>query len=181
MLTSISRKNLVKQSLLLKAELTSAAYRQFASARKIETPKPIEKKLFKNALEATKDLDDGASIMAGGFGLCGIPENLILATKLHGPKDLTIISNECGVSDFGLGILLKTKQIHKFIGSFIGMNQVLQNMYLHGELEVELCPQGNLAERIRAGGSGIPAFYSPTAVGTWLEEGKIPMLYDSTG
>ncbi|MBK0008013.1 MULTISPECIES: CoA transferase subunit A [Priestia] len=122
--------------------------------------------------EAVKDIHDGATIMVGGFGLCGIPENLILALVETGVKDLTVISNNCGVDDWGLGLLLKNKQIKKMIGSYVGENKEFERQVLSGEIEVELLPQGTLAEKIRAGGAGIPAFYTPAGVGTPIAEGK---------
>lgn len=122
--------------------------------------------------EAVQDVQDGATILVGGFGLVGIPENLILALKERGTKDLTVISNNCGVDDWGLGLLLKNKQIKKMIGSYVGENKEFERQVLSGELEVELIPQGTLAERIRAGGAGIPAFYTPAGVGTPIAEGK---------
>ncbi|KAA0224720.1 MAG: CoA transferase subunit A [Armatimonadetes bacterium] len=117
-------------------------------------------------------LKDGMTLMAGGFGLCGIPENLILAIRELGAKDLTFISNNAGVDDFGLGLLLQTKQIRKMISSYVGENATFEQQFLSGELEVELTPQGTLAERIRAGGAGIPAFFTPTGYGTLVAEGK---------
>jgi 3-oxoacid CoA-transferase subunit A len=117
-------------------------------------------------------LFDGMTIMAGGFGLCGIPENLILAIKDSGVKDLTVISNNCGVDDFGLGLLLQTRQIRKMVSSYVGENEEFERQYLSGELELEFNPQGTLAERCRAGGAGIPAFYVKTGVGTLVSEGK---------
>jgi 3-oxoacid CoA-transferase subunit A len=115
---------------------------------------------------------DGMTIMAGGFGLCGIPENLIAALRDLGVKDLTVISNNCGVDDFGLGILLKTKQIKKMISSYVGENKEFERQFLSKELELEFNPQGTLAERIRAGGAGVPGFYTKTGVGTLIAEGK---------
>jgi 3-oxoacid CoA-transferase subunit A len=129
-------------------------------------------KVVANADEAIRDLHDGASIMVGGFGLCGIPENLIAAVARKGVKNLTTISNNAGVDDFGLGLLLRNKQIHKHIGSYVGENKLLEQMVLSGELELELNPQGTLAERIRAGGAGIAAFFTPTGYGTVIAEGK---------
>ncbi|MEO7453877.1 MAG: CoA transferase subunit A [Fimbriimonadales bacterium] len=117
-------------------------------------------------------LKDGMTLMCGGFGLCGIPENLIAAVREHGAKDLTIISNNAGVDDFGLGVLLETRQIKKMISSYVGENAIFENQFLSGELEVELTPQGTLAEKIRAGGAGIPAFFTPTGYGTLVAEGK---------
>ncbi|MED3551161.1 CoA transferase subunit A [Cytobacillus praedii] len=122
--------------------------------------------------EAVKDIHDGAVLMVGGFGLCGIPENLILALVEKGVRDLTVISNNCGVDDWGLGLLLKNKQIKKMVGSYVGENKEFERQVLSGEIEVELLPQGTLAEKIRAGGAGIPAFYTPAGVGTPIAEGK---------
>ncbi|MCM3617480.1 CoA transferase subunit A [Sutcliffiella horikoshii] len=130
------------------------------------------KPIYTSFTEAVKDIHDGATIMVGGFGLCGIPENLILALVETGVKDLTIISNNCGVDEWGLGLLLKNKQIKKMIGSYVGENKEFERQVLSGELEVELTPQGTLAEKIRAGGAGIPAFYTPAGVGTPIAEGK---------
>ena len=115
---------------------------------------------------------DGATILFGGFGLCGIPENLILALRDSGVKDLTCVSNNAGVDDWGLGLLLQTKQIRKMISTYVGENQIFERQFLSGELEVELVPQGTLAERVRAGGAGIGGFYTPTGVGTVVAEGK---------
>lgn len=130
-------------------------------------------KIYDSASHALQGLlFDGMTIMAGGFGLCGIPENLILALRDSGVKDLTVISNNCGVDDFGLGILLQTRQIKKMISSYVGENGEFERQYLAGELEIEFNPQGTLAERIRAGGAGIPAFYTKTGYGTLIAEGK---------
>ena len=129
-------------------------------------------KVFSSAAEAVADLPNDAVLMAGGFGLCGIPETLIAALVQAGPTGLTFISNNAGVDDFGLGLLLQTRQIKKMISSYVGENKTFERQYLSGELEVELTPQGTLAERIRAGGAGIPAFYTPTGVGTLVAEGK---------
>ncbi|MGM7701770.1 CoA transferase subunit A [Pseudalkalibacillus sp. Hm43] len=136
--------------------------------------KPIETSF----LEAVKEIKDGATIMVGGFGLVGIPENLILALVESGVKDLTVISNNCGVDEWGLGLLLKNKQIKKMVGSYVGENKEFERQVLAGELEVELIPQGTLAERIRAGGAGIPAFYTPAGVGTPLAEGREVRNFD---
>ncbi|MHC5532960.1 CoA transferase subunit A [Priestia megaterium] len=122
--------------------------------------------------EAVRDIQDGATLIVGGFGLCGIPEKAILAIRDKGVKDLTIVSNNCGVDDWGLGLLLANKQIKKMISSYVGENKIFEQQFLSGELEVELVPQGTLAERIRAGGSGIPGFYTATGVGTTIAEGK---------
>lgn len=130
-------------------------------------------KLVKTAAEALDGkLFDGMTIMSGGFGLCGIPEHLILALRDSGVKDLTVISNNCGVDDFGLGLLLQTRQIKKMISSYVGENAEFERQYLSGELELEFNPQGTLAERIRAGGAGIPAFFVKTGYGTLIAEGK---------
>ena len=117
-------------------------------------------------------LFDGMTVMAGGFGLCGIPENLIAAMRLAGVRDLTVVSNNCGIDGFGLGILLERGQIKKMISSYVGENKLFEKLYLSGELELEFNPQGTLAERIRAGGAGIPAFFTKTGVGTLVSEGK---------
>jgi 3-oxoacid CoA-transferase subunit A len=129
-----------------------------------------------NALDGV--LFDGMTIMAGGFGLCGIPEFLIAAIKKSGVKDLTVISNNCGVDGFGLGVLLETRQIKKMISSYVGENKLFAQQYLSGELELEFNPQGTLAERIRAGGAGIPAFYTKTGYGTLVAEGKEIKVFD---
>lgn len=123
-------------------------------------------------------LFDGMTIMAGGFGLCGIPENLIAAIRDTGVRDLTVISNNCGVDDFGLGVLLAGGQIRKMISSYVGENKLFAELYLSGELELEFNPQGTLAERIRAGGAGIPAFFTRTGVGTLVAEGKEVRIFD---
>jgi len=137
-------------------------------------------KVVANAAEAVAKagIKDGAVIMAGGFGLCGIPEHCIAAIRDAGVKDLTVISNNCGVDDFGLGLLLATRQIKKMISSYVGENAEFERQFLGGELEVELVPQGTLAERCRAGGAGIPAFFTPTAVGTVVAEGKEHREFD---
>jgi 3-oxoacid CoA-transferase subunit A len=130
-------------------------------------------KVYKSAKEALDGLTfDGMTVMAGGFGLCGIPENLILALRDSGVKNITAISNNAGVDDFGLGLLLKTRQIKKMISSYVGENKEFERQYLSGELELEFNPQGTLAERCRAGGAGIPGFYTKTGVGTLVAEGK---------
>ncbi|MET0592186.1 MAG: 3-oxoacid CoA-transferase subunit B, partial [Polyangiaceae bacterium] len=135
-------------------------------------------KVVKSAAEAVKDIPNGATIMLSGFGLCGIPENLILALRDQGAKDLTCISNNAGVTDFGISYLLKNKQVKKMISTYVGENKVFETMALSGELEVELVPQGTFAERLRAGGAGIPAFYTPTAYGTTVAEGKDVKWFD---
>lgn len=130
------------------------------------------KQVYTSFDEAVRDVHDGATIMVGGFGLCGIPENAIHALVKTGVKDLTVISNNCGVDDFGLGLLLKNQQIKKMIGSYVGENKEFERQVIEGIIEVELTPQGTLAEKIRAGGAGIPAFYTPAGVGTQIAEGK---------
>jgi 3-oxoacid CoA-transferase subunit A len=130
------------------------------------------KKVVSSADEAIRDIQDGASIMIGGFGLCGIPENLIRALMKKGTKNLTTISNNVGVDGFGLGLLLGNGQIRKHIGTYVGENKLLEEMVLKGTVELELNPQGTFSERIRAGGAGIPAFFTPTGFGTVIGEGK---------
>jgi len=125
-----------------------------------------------SAEAAVANLRDGMTILMGGFGLCGIPENLIGAVRLKGTKDLTVVSNNAGVDDFGIGLLLVNRQVKKMISSYVGENKLFEQLVLSGELQVELNPQGTLAERIRAGGAGIPAFYTPTGYGTMVAEGK---------
>jgi 3-oxoacid CoA-transferase subunit A len=129
-------------------------------------------KIYPDATAALKGVKDNMTILVGGFGLCGIPENSIMALKETGVKNLTCVSNNAGVDDWGLGLLLHTKQIKKMVSSYVGENQTFEKQYLSGELEVEFAPQGTLAERIRAGGAGIPAFFTPTGVGTKVAEGK---------
>ena len=137
------------------------------------------RKVFSDAKSALDGLlFDGMTIMSGGFGLCGIPENLIAALRDAGVKNLTVISNNAGVDDFGLGLLLQTRQIKKMISSYVGENATFEKQYLSGELELEFNPQGTLAERIRAGGAGIPGFYTKTGVGTLIAEGKEQKIFD---
>ena len=129
-------------------------------------------KVVSSYAEAMKGLKDGDTVIAGGFGLCGIPESLIAEIKKQGTKDLTVVSNNCGVDDFGLGILLQDKQIKKIIASYVGENALFEQQLLSGEIDVELTPQGTLAEKMRAGGAGIPGFYTATGYGTPIAEGK---------
>lgn len=129
-------------------------------------------KVVASAEEAIRDITDGATIMVGGFGLCGIPENLIRALVRKGVKNLTTISNNAGVDGFGMGLLLAAGQIRKHIGTYVGENKLLEEKVLKGEIELELVPQGTFSERIRAGGAGIPAFFTPTGVGTIVAQGK---------
>lgn len=136
-------------------------------------------KIYQSTTAALEDvLFDGMTIMVGGFGLCGIPENLIGALRDSGVKGLTVISNNAGIDDFGLGVLLQTRQIKKMISSYVGENATFERQYLAGELELEFNPQGTLAERIRAGGAGIPGFYTKTGVGTVIAEGKETKDFD---
>ena len=129
-------------------------------------------KVQQNAIDAISDVQDGAAIMVGGFGLCGIPENLISALCLKGTKNLTIISNNAGVDGFGVGLLLKAGQIRKIVATYVGENHLLEQLAIDGKIELELNPQGTFSERIRAGGAGIPGFYTPTGFGTIIAEGK---------
>src|SRR5919205_3827515 len=129
-------------------------------------------KSYASAEEAVADIPEGATLMVGGFGLCGNPENLIRALHKKGTKGLTIISNNCGVDGKMLGLLLENGQVKRIVASYVGENKHFERLFLDGKLEVELCPQGTLAERIRAGGAGIPAFFTPTGYGTKAAEGK---------
>ena len=138
-------------------------------------------KVWSSVDAAVSDIPSGATLTVGGFGLCGIPENLIAALVKAGPQDLTAVSNNAGVDDFGLDLLLKSGQVKKMISSYVGENKNFERMYLNGELEVELTPQGTLAERLRAGGAGIPAFFTPTAAGTVIEDGGFPIKYGAGG
>jgi 3-oxoacid CoA-transferase subunit A len=138
-------------------------------------------KVVPSAIDAVRDIPEGATILVGGFGLCGIPEHCIGALRALGTKGLIVVSNNCGVDDFGLGILLRNKQIVKMVSSYVGENKEFERQYLTGELEVELTPQGTLSERLRAGGAGIPAFYTPTGAGTVISEGGLPLRYAADG
>ncbi len=135
-------------------------------------------KVYASADEAVADIPDGITLMSGGFGLCGNPENLIEALHRKKVKNLTIISNNCGTTELGLGILLKAQQVKKMVASYVGENKEFERQFLSGELEVELNPQGTLAERIRAGGSGIGGFFTPTGAGTQVSEGKETRMID---
>lgn len=135
-------------------------------------------KILDSFTQAIDRVEDGATLVVGGFGLCGIPEKAILALRDKGVKDLTVVSNNCGVDDWGLGLLLANKQIKKMMSSYVGENKIFERQYLSGELEVELIPQGTLAERMRAGGAGIPGFYTATGVGTKVAEGKEHKEFD---
>ena len=135
-------------------------------------------KVFPSSQAAISDIRSGSTLLVGGFGLVGIPENLITALKVSGVNNLTIVSNNCGVDDFGLGILLQNHQIQKMVSSYVGENKTFEQQFLSGELEVELVPQGTLAERIRAGGAGIGGFYTPAGVGTPVADGKEMRMID---
>jgi 3-oxoacid CoA-transferase subunit A len=138
-------------------------------------------KSFESAAAAVADIPDGASLAVGGFGLCGIPHNLIEALLAQGTSALETVSNNCGIDGAGLGLLLAAGRIRRTIGSYVGENREFARQYLGGELELELCPQGTLAERLRAGGSGIPAFYTPAGVGTLVADGGLPWRYNGDG
>ncbi|GIG22710.1 succinyl-CoA--3-ketoacid-CoA transferase [Cellulomonas chitinilytica] len=138
-------------------------------------------KVVRSAVEAVSDIPDGATLAVGGFGLCGIPSVLIRALLDSGVKDLEVVSNNCGVDDWGLGLLLQERRVRRVVASYVGENKEFARQYLAGELEVELTPQGTLAERLRAGGSGIAAFYTRTGVGTQVAEGGLPWRYDADG
>jgi 3-oxoacid CoA-transferase subunit A len=135
-------------------------------------------KRIASADAAIENLQDGATILMGGFGLCGIPENLIAAVRRKGNKDLTIVSNNAGVDDFGIGLLLQQRQVKKMVSTYVGENKLFEQLVANGELQLELNPQGTFAERIRAGGAGIPAFYTPTGYGTMVAEGKESREFD---
>lgn len=138
----------------------------------------MSNKVYKDAKSAIQGIADNMTFLVGGFGLCGIPENCIEALRDSGVKGLTCVSNNAGVDDFGLGLLLKTRQIKKMMSSYVGENATFEKQFMSGELELEFCPQGTLAERLRAGGAGIPAFYTPTGVGTQIAEGKEVRNFD---
>ena len=135
-------------------------------------------KTVPSADEAVADIPEGAILMAGGFGLCGIPENLIAALHRRGVRGLQIISNNCGIDGKGLGLLLANGQVQRITASYVGENKTFERLYLDGKLQVELCPQGSLAERIRAGGAGVPAFFTPAGYGTMVAEGKEARVFD---
>lgn len=154
---------------------------QHLAARSISTTPSRNAQFCNSAEEAIKEIKSGSKLLVGGFGLCGIPENLISALSKSGVKDLVVVSNNAGVDGFGLGILLNTRQVKRMISSYVGENAEFERQYLSGELELEFVPQGTLAERLRAGGAGIPAFYTPTAYGTLIHKGGAPIRYDSNG
>ncbi|WP_461169381.1 CoA transferase subunit A [Arthrobacter sp. Z1-15] len=138
-------------------------------------------KTYSSAAAAVADIPRGASLAVGGFGLCGVPSALITALREQGTGDLELVSNNCGVDDWGLGVLLADRRVRRVVASYVGENREFARQYLAGELEVELTPQGTLAERLRAGGSGIPAFYTATGVGTQIADGGLPWKYDGDG
>uniref|UniRef100_A0A671PHM1 Succinyl-CoA:3-ketoacid-coenzyme A transferase n=1 Tax=Sinocyclocheilus anshuiensis TaxID=1608454 RepID=A0A671PHM1_9TELE len=164
---------LKKRGVLRKCYQTCGCYFSTSSQRSGQ--------FYSDPLDAVKDIPNGATILVGGFGLCGIPENLINSLLKTGVKSLTAVSNNAGVDDFGLGLLLRTKQIKRMISSYVGENVEFERQYLSGELEVELTPQGTLAERIRAGGAGVPAFFTATGYGTLIQEGGSPIKYKKDG
>ncbi|XP_077969705.1 succinyl-CoA:3-ketoacid coenzyme A transferase 1, mitochondrial-like [Styela clava] len=151
------------------------------NCRKFSTARVFHAEFFDNAADAISDIDDGSKLLVGGFGLCGIPENLINGLLETKAKNLTVVSNNAGVDDFGLGLLLQNRQIKRMISSYVGENAEFERQYLSGELEVELTPQGTLAERIRAGGAGVPAFFTPTGFGTLIHIGGAPIKYCADG
>jgi len=165
----------VISNMLTRASRGQTCFRYFSTSRACSA------QFLDTADEAVADIKPGSKLLVGGFGLCGIPENLIGALLKTDVKDLTVVSNNAGVDSFGLGLLLKQKQIKRMISSYVGENAEFERQYLQGELEVELTPQGTLAERIRAGGAGVPAFFTPTAFGTLVHEGGSPIKYSKDG
>jgi len=145
------------------------------------TSSAVDAKFYTDPVEAVKDVPSGSTLLCGGFGICGVPENLINALVKTGVNNLTVVSNNCGLEDFGLGHLLKSKQIKRMVSSYVGENAEFERQYLSGELEVELTPQGTLAERLRAGGAGIPAFFTATGYGTLIHKGGAPIKYNTDG
>ncbi|VVC96299.1 unnamed protein product [Leptidea sinapis] len=167
---------------VLKCNYFNVAKTSFAKIVSCSTYSTSTKnKIYENVNDAVQDIKDGSKLLVGGFGLCGIPENLIQALNKKKVSGLTVVSNNAGVDDFGLGILLKGKQIKRMIASYVGENKEFEKQFLSGELEVELTPQGTLAERIRAGGAGIPAFFTLTGFGTLIHEGGSPIKYNKDG
>ena len=163
------------------AELRDRRRRALAGRGRLLTHKPGMEKVYASCTDAVADIPDGASLAVGGFGLNGIPHNLIEALFEQGATNLVTVSNNCGVDGWGLGVLLDHKRIVRTTGSYVGENREFERQYLSGELEVELCPQGTLAERLRAGGCGIPAFYTPAGDGTMIADGGLPWRYASDG
>jgi len=166
----------VNKSLLDATTLVEVIF--FLRSKTLISPKEFMKKVAANASEAVRDIQDGMTLMLGGFGLCGIPENSITALVNLGVKNLTCISNNAGVDDFGIGLMLKGRQVKKMISSYVGENAEFERQLLSGELEVELLPQGTLAERCRAAGAGIPAFFTPAGYGTEVADGKETREFD---
>ncbi len=166
----------VNKSLLDATTLDEVIF--FLRSKTLISPKEFMKKVVANASEAVRDIQDGMTLMLGGFGLCGIPENSITALVNLGVKNLTCISNNAGVDDFGIGLMLKGRQVKKMISSYVGENAEFERQLLSGELEVELLPQGTLAERCRAAGAGIPAFFTPAGYGTEVADGKETREFD---
>jgi 3-oxoacid CoA-transferase subunit A len=166
----------VNKSLLDATTLVEVIF--FLRSKTLISPKEFMKKVVANASEAVRDIQDGMTLMLGGFGLCGIPENSITALVNLGVKNLTCISNNAGVDDFGIGLMLKGRQVKKMISSYVGENAEFERQLLSGELEVELLPQGTLAERCRAAGAGIPAFFTPAGYGTEVADGKETREFD---
>lgn len=168
---------MIRSTLNMPSLRTRAIMRSFSTTGSVGSAS----KVAASAAEAVSDIPDGAKLCVGGFGVCGIPENLIKSLAKQGAKDLICVSNNAGLDDAGLGLLLQTGQVKRMISSYVGENKHFEKLYLTGNLEVELTPQGTLAERLRAGGSGIPAFYTPTGYGTVIQEGGFPIKYKSDG
>uniref|UniRef100_A0A8C7J9T1 Succinyl-CoA:3-ketoacid-coenzyme A transferase n=1 Tax=Oncorhynchus kisutch TaxID=8019 RepID=A0A8C7J9T1_ONCKI len=166
---------------MLKLRLKNGINEMYMCGCSFSTSSQRKSQFYTDPTEAVKDIPSGATILVGGFGLCGIPENLINSLLKTGVKSLTAVSNNAGVDNFGLGLLLQTKQIKRMISSYVGENVEFERQYLSGELEVELTPQGTLAERIRAGGAGVPAFFTATGYGTLIQEGGSPIKYNKDG
>lgn len=157
---------------------------QFATANILSNAqmrRAFSSKVFASSADAVKDIKDGQTLLFGGFGLCGTPENLIRALNDQKVKDLKVVSNNCGVEDFGLGVLLKDRQIKRMVSSYVGENKDFEQQYLTGQLEVELVPQGTLAEKCRAGGAGIAGFYTPTGANTVIQDGGFPIKLGTDG
>jgi len=153
----------------------------YDNVHRFSTTSSLDSKFYKDPVEAVKDVPSGSTVLCGGFGICGVPENLIKALVKTGVNNLTVVSNNCGLVDFGLGHLLNARQIKRMVSSYVGENAEFERQYLSGELEVELTPQGTLAERLRAGGAGIPAFFTATGYGTLIHQGGAPIKYNPDG
>jgi len=154
---------------------------RYGDVHRFSTTYAVDAKFYQDPVEAVKDVPSGSTLLCGGFGICGVPENLIKALVKTGVNNLTVVSNNCGLADFGLGHLLNAKQIKRMVSSYVGENAEFERQYLSGELEVELTPQGTLAERLRAGGAGIPAFFTATGYGTLIHQGGAPIKYNPDG